>query len=60
MRRVTNTSLHVNLRWLLAAAVLGGAFLAAPPAAAAANPHDPFPVLDPQRWENPDHMTWDD
>ncbi|WP_268244814.1 M6 family metalloprotease domain-containing protein [Pilimelia anulata] len=32
----------------------------ATPAAAAAPSTDPFAVLDPQNWQNPDKMTWDD
>ncbi len=43
----------------MAAGLLGGALLVATPAAAAPA-SDPFAVLDPQRWENPDHMTWSD
>ncbi|GLY99111.1 M6 family metalloprotease domain-containing protein [Actinoplanes sp. NBRC 103695] len=43
------------------AAVLAATFSATPAEAAPADPATgPFAVLDPQNWENPDAMTWDD
>ena len=43
------------------AAVLVSSFAAAPAQAAPADPATgPFAVVDPQNWENPDTMTWDD
>jgi M6 family metalloprotease-like protein len=43
-------------------AVVACAFVAAGSIAAPLQDidNDPFRVLDPQKWENPDHMTWDD
>jgi M6 family metalloprotease-like protein len=47
---------------LLAALAAGAAFVNALPVVedAAKEQQDPFAVLDPQNWENPDDMTWDD
>jgi M6 family metalloprotease-like protein len=47
---------------LLAALAAGAAFVNALPVIedAAKEQQDPFAVLDPQNWENPDDMTWDD
>ena len=43
------------------AAALATTFAAAPAQAAPADPATgPFAVVDPQNWENPDSMTWDD
>jgi M6 family metalloprotease-like protein len=43
------------------AAVLASSFAAAPAQAAPADPATgPFAVVDPQNWENPSTMTWDD
>jgi M6 family metalloprotease-like protein len=47
---------------LLAALAAGVAFVNSLPVVedAAKGQQDPFAVLDPQNWENPDDMTWDD
>jgi hypothetical protein len=47
---------------LLAGLAAGAAFVNALPVVedAAKGQQDPFAVLDPQNWENPDGMTWDD
>lgn len=47
---------------ILAALAAGAAFVNALPVVedGAKEQQDPFAVLDPQNWENPDDMTWDD
>jgi M6 family metalloprotease-like protein len=41
-------------------ATLALSLIVVPASVAHAAPTDPFRVVDPQRWENPDTMTWDD
>ncbi|WP_033338204.1 M6 family metalloprotease domain-containing protein [Catenuloplanes japonicus] len=41
-------------------AMLALSLIVVPAGVARAAPPDPFRVVDPQRWENPDHMTWGD
>jgi M6 family metalloprotease-like protein len=60
---VTKRLLKVNAWRRLAGitvAVLGASLLVSTPAQAVAGGTDPFRVIDPQSWENPDHMTWAD
>ncbi|GAA2559869.1 M6 family metalloprotease domain-containing protein [Winogradskya consettensis] len=40
--------------------VLAGGLVLATSGPAQATAADPFRVVDPQNWENPDHMTWSD
>ena len=47
-------------RVVLATSVLGSAFAAPAPRLHRRAPSDPFTVLDPQKWVNPDNMTWAD
>ncbi|GAB7038938.1 MULTISPECIES: M6 family metalloprotease domain-containing protein [Catenuloplanes] len=41
-------------------AALALSLIVVPATAVRAAPADPFRIIDPPRWENPDHMTWDD
>src|SRR5688572_6200523 len=57
-RSARRTALAATLATTLVAAVAAGPAMAAPGNPAGGT--GPFEVLDPQAWQNPDTMTWND
>lgn len=52
--------MHILLQLAFVSAVLAARTLAAPVISNESLDDDPFQILDPQKWENPDGMTWAD